>query len=90
MVSLILRDYSIQSEEYICFWGDLSPPQRELQNIALHNQSKVTAYFQRISPFRFAGINQQKWKLFKEVNQRRKVAGLARIEWSEAKRWRDD
>lgn len=58
---------------------------KELQNIALHNQSKVTAYFQRISPFRFAGINQQKWKLFLEVNQRRKVAGLAQIEWSEAK-----
>ena len=62
---------------------------KELQNIALHNQSKVTAYFQRISPFRFAGINQQKWKLFVEVNKRRKIAGLARIEWSEAKKWRE-
>lgn len=61
---------------------------KELQNIALHNQSKVTAYFQRISPFRFAGINQQKWKLFVEVNKRRKVAGLARIEWAEAKKWK--
>lgn len=63
---------------------------KELQNIALHNQSKVTAYFQRISPFRFAGINQQKWKLFLEVNKRRKKAGLARIEWSEAKKWKRD
>lgn len=60
----------------------------ELQNIALHNQSKVTAYFQRISPFRFAGINQQKWTLFLEVNKRRKVAGLARIEWTQARQWK--
>lgn len=61
---------------------------KELQNIALHNQSKVTAYFQRISPFRFAGINQQKWTLLVEVNKRRKVAGLARIEWTQAKQWK--
>ncbi|MDJ0591895.1 MAG: hypothetical protein QNJ72_18190 [Pleurocapsa sp. MO_226.B13] len=60
----------------------------QLQEIALHNQSKVTAYFQRISPFRFAGINQQKWKLFLEVNRRRKQAGSVRIEWDEAKRWK--
>lgn len=61
---------------------------KELQNIALHNQSKVTAYFQRISPFRFAGINQQKWKLFVEVNKRRKIAGVALISWDEAKQWK--
>ena len=61
---------------------------KQVSGIALHNETKVTSYFQRISPFRFSGVNQQRWKLFREVNKRRKVAGIPQIEWEMAKEWR--
>ncbi len=61
---------------------------KQVSAIALHNETKLTSYFQRISPFKFAGISQQRWKLFREVNKRRKVAGLPQLEWEAAKGWR--
>ena len=59
----------------------------QVDKIALHNKTKVVAYFRRISPFRFEGITTQKWKLMKAVNKRRKVAGLPRLKWEEVKGW---
>ena len=53
--------------------------------IALHNPGRVTAYLHSMSPFRFAGVNDQRWKLFLEVNKRRKVARISRIKWGEVK-----
>ena len=61
---------------------------KQLQGLALHNHQKVTDYFCRISPFYFAGINQQKWKLLLETNRTRKRAGLPQIKWSDIKKWR--
>ena len=58
------------------------------QGIALHNHRKVTDYVQRISPFSFSGVADQRWKLVKEINRRRKKAGVPRIQWEEAKRWK--
>ena len=34
------------------------------RGIALHDRGKVVRHFQQIRPFTFAGITQQKWKLF--------------------------
>ncbi|NER26426.1 MAG: hypothetical protein F6J89_02065 [Symploca sp. SIO1C4] len=59
--------------------------------IALYNKQRLTTFLQNISPFSYPGINEQKWKLFLAVNKLRKRAGLARIEWEEAKKpknWR--
>ncbi len=52
---------------------------RRALKIALHNPGRVTAYLHNMSPFRFAGVNDQRWKLFREVNKRRKIAQLPRI-----------
>ncbi|MBE9082847.1 hypothetical protein IQ278_12055 [Tolypothrix sp. LEGE 11397] len=46
---------------------------------ALHNENKLRDFFGRISPFKFPGILRQQRKLLNEVNQRRKRAGLTRI-----------
>ena len=56
--------------------------------IALHDHEKVVRHFQQISPFTFAGITNQKWKLFLVVNKKRKRAGLPNIRWEEAVLWR--
>ena len=58
---------------------------KRAHKIALHNSGKVTAYLHSMSPFRFAGVNDQRWKLFLEVNKRRKVARISRIKWGEVK-----
>lgn len=54
--------------------------------IALHPQDRVTTYLRTLSPFRFRGVNEQRWKLFRAVNKKRKKAGLSRIRWEEVKR----
>lgn len=56
-----------------------------LQRIELHNESKVRAFYQRISPYPFDGINEQKFKLLKNTNRRRGKAGLTKIGWQEVK-----
>ncbi len=47
--------------------------------VALHNQAKVENLFQTISPFSFPEVIRQKRKLLDEVNQKRKTAGLPKI-----------
>jgi len=52
--------------------------------IALHNERKVYHFFhvwlnQKIAPLPLPGITRQKWRLWKEVNERRRVAGLPLI-----------
>lgn len=47
--------------------------------IALHNPAKVTAYLNNSTPFAFPGILRQQYALWKQVNQRRKKAGLPLI-----------
>ena len=59
---------------------------KQAHSMALHNHQKVTDYFKRISPYSFKGVADQRWKLFKEVNRRRKKAGLPRIQWEEVKK----
>jgi hypothetical protein len=51
--------------------------------IALHRYPKVAHFLTALSPFSFAGINNQRWKLYCEVNKKRKKAGLPRIKWQE-------
>ena len=58
---------------------------RRAHKIALHNLGRITAYLHSMSPFRFAGVNEQRWKLFRQINRRRKVAQLPRITWEELK-----
>lgn len=54
--------------------------------MTLHNHGKVTRWLRSITPFnRFKGINQQRWKLYKQVNKKRKAAGLTKINWQEVK-----
>lgn len=50
-----------------------------LSRIALHNKTKLTDFFNRISPFSFPGILRQKYKLLKMVNTKRKKAGLTSL-----------
>jgi hypothetical protein len=50
-----------------------------LYAIALHNEAKLTDFFERISPFHFPGVVRQKRKLLNMVNKRRKKAGLGAI-----------
>ena len=54
---------------------------KQAQTIALHNRKKIQAYFENISPFTFKGVATQKEKLLKEINKRRKKAGLPLIAW---------
>lgn len=61
---------------------------KQLLSISLHNRQKIVCYFQRISPFMYPGILNQKWKLLKTVNKKRKAGGLKPISWIEAKKWR--
>lgn len=49
--------------------------------IAHHQHEKVEGFLKEISPYSFKGINEQRWKLYKLVNQKRKTAGLKRIKW---------
>ena len=53
--------------------------------IATHNQSKVEEFLREVSPYSFKGINQQRWKLYLLINQKRKAAGLAKVKWDEVK-----
>ena len=58
---------------------------RKTLEIALHNHGKVTRWLRSISPMKFRGVNDQRWKLCKEVNRRRKAAGLTPVVWDEIK-----
>lgn len=49
--------------------------------IALHQHERVEKFLLKISPFSFKGVNEQRWKLYKLVNLKRKKAGLTRIKW---------
>ena len=53
--------------------------------IATHHQQKVEEFLQRLSPYSFKGITQQRWKLYLLINQKRKSAGLPRVEWDNVK-----
>lgn len=48
--------------------------------IALHNQAKVENRFRSISPFSFPEVIRQKRKLLNEVNHKRHLAGLPKID----------
>lgn len=50
-----------------------------LANVALDRHAKVQGIYNQISPFTYRGILHQKYKLAKEVNQRRQRAGLPPI-----------
>jgi hypothetical protein len=52
---------------------------REAQKMALHNPAKVTNFMQRISPLTYKGINEQRLKLLRSINTRRRSAGLPKI-----------
>lgn len=49
--------------------------------IATYNQRKVEEFLREISPYCFKGINQQRWKLYLLINQKRKAAGLVKVKW---------
>ncbi len=51
------------------------------EKIALHQHDKVEKFLLKVSPFSFKGVSDQRWKLYKLVNLKRKKAGLARIKW---------
>ena len=53
--------------------------------IATHNQRKVEEFLREVSPYSFKGINQQRWKLYLLINQKRKAAGLVRVKWNDVK-----
>lgn len=64
-----------------------------LHQIALHDKRKVVGYFQQISPFTFKGVADQRWKLFRQIQKRRRTAGLKctskhQIQWEEVNTWR--
>jgi hypothetical protein len=48
--------------------------------IALHNQAKVENLFLAISPFSFPEVIRQKRKLLDEVNKKRHLAGLPKVQ----------
>lgn len=54
---------------------------RRCQRYALGDREVLYRYFHALSPFSFAGIQHQKYKLYCEVNRRRKTAGLPRLVW---------
>lgn len=56
---------------------------KTLSWMAVHDHNRVTRYMKEISPFSFKGVSDQRWKLIKLVNQKRKKAGLSRIRWSD-------
>ena len=56
-----------------------------ISKISLHNQDRVTSYLKSISPYTFSGIMVQKYNLIKQINQRRKTAGLPLIKWEDVK-----
>jgi hypothetical protein len=53
--------------------------------IALYRYERVEEFLLGVSPFSFRGVNQQRWKLYQLINQKRKAAGLKRIQWDEVK-----
>ena len=53
--------------------------------IANHNQEKVEEFLRGLSRYSFKGINQQRWKLYLLINQKRKAAGLVRVKWDSVK-----
>lgn len=53
------------------------------EKIALHRESKVTAFFLGIShSIHFPGVVRQKLKLLRLINSKRKAARLPRISWT--------
>lgn len=58
---------------------------KQVNQIGLHNKQKLIDYFNRLSPYSFSAINQQKFTLLRKVNKRRSKAGLPRIEWEKPK-----
>ena len=58
---------------------------RKASIIATHKQEKVEEFLRGMSPYSFKGINQQRWKLYLLINQKRKSAGLARVKWDDVK-----
>lgn len=54
---------------------------KEGQSLALKKLAIVEGFLRRISPFSYQGINRQRWKIYKQINQRRKLAGLELVRW---------
>ncbi len=55
---------------------------QQMERIALHRLAKVQSYFDRITPFGFKGLQEQKRQIARLVNKRRRRAGLPSIEVS--------
>ena len=55
------------------------------REIMLHNHGRVTSWLKSISPFYFSGVGDQRWKLYLEVNKKRKAGGLKPIRWCDIK-----
>ena len=58
---------------------------KKAQIIAHHQHEKVEEFLRGVSPFTFKGINQQRWKLYKLVNQKRKSGRIKKIKWGNIK-----
>ena len=54
--------------------------------IALDDHLEVEDFLREVSPYSYRGITEQRWKLYKLINQKRKNLGLTRIKWEEIKR----
>jgi hypothetical protein len=53
--------------------------------IALDDYTKVERFLREISPYSYRGINEQRWKLYRIINQKRKKSNLIRIKWDDVK-----
>ena len=49
--------------------------------MALGDAEALTRHLKGMGPFRFAGVNGQRWKLYNQINKKRKTAGLSRLKW---------
>lgn len=49
--------------------------------MALGDAEALTRHLKEMSPFRFAGVNGQRWKLHNQINKKRKTAGLPQLKW---------
>ncbi|MGB5637447.1 MAG: hypothetical protein WBM44_10370 [Waterburya sp.] len=54
--------------------------------IALDDYLKVKDFLREVSPYSYRGITEQRWKLYKLINIKRKKSGLTRIKWEEVRR----
>jgi hypothetical protein len=52
---------------------------REAERMTLHNEIKITDYLHNISPLTFQGINEQRLKLVRAINRKRRAARLPAI-----------